>query len=111
MLSADDRKFICENYRNLSMRAIGLRLGIDGKTVKKAIIQAGFTPERVKHKSAKLKNAKRDFKCTPPESCFNCPFNDCIRDVAKAKPSQKEVDFRFIGTIDSVGRGNDRRRV
>lgn len=111
MLDDSDRKFIRENYRNLSMRAIGLRLGVDGKTVKKAIIKAGLTPERVKHKSTKPKNVKRDFKCTPPESCFNCPFKDCIRDVAHAKPLQKEVDFRFIGTIDTVGQGNGRRRV
>ena len=109
MLSADDRKFIYENYRNLSMRAIGLRLGVDGKTVKKAIIQAGLTPERVKHKNTKVE--KIHFKCQPPESCFNCPFTDCKRDVFQVKQTSKEIEYHALGGIDTVGQGNGRRRV
>lgn len=107
MLTENDRTFIRENHSRMTVYSMAKRLDTSENTIKYFMKKTGLTPFNIKA----YKAAVSAYVCKPPESCFNCPFNDCIRDVSKAKPSQKEVDFRFIGNIDTVGRGNDRRRV
>lgn len=49
--------------------------------------------------------------CEPPDSCFNCPFSDCIKEVRQVKQTSKEIEYHALGGIDTVGRGDGRRRV
>lgn len=38
-------------------------------------------------------------KCSPPESCFNCPFPDCMADKRRIQPSADELRYMNLGRI------------
>lgn len=54
--------------------------------------------------------AKGNFCCSPPDSCFVCPYDDCI--CCKNNNTPKEAEFLRIGMERTVGEGTVvRRRV
>lgn len=50
------------------------------------------------------------FCCNPPDSCFVCPYDDCV--CCKCNNTPKEAEFLRIGMERTVGEGTVvRRRV
>ena len=106
MLSERDKDYIRAHYREMTVNALAKATHSGNGTVRRFMER-----ENLQCLTRKEMYIAPDFRCEPPESCFKCPFRDCIKDVAQTKPSQKEVDFRALGFIDTIGRGNGRLRV
>lgn len=54
--------------------------------------------------------AKSGFRCNPPDSCFACPYDDCV--CCKCNNTPKEAEFLRIGMERTVGEGTVvRKRV
>lgn len=62
----------------MTMRAMGKVLGIDAGTVARIM----------------KKNGLKRFRCKPPQSCFECPFDICERD---GKITNEEDEWRYKG--------------
>lgn len=53
---------------------------------------------------------KGKFRCNPPDSCFSCPYDDCI--CCRCNNTPKEAEFLRIGMERTVGEGTVvRKRV
>ena len=74
MLTTEHRKYIRRNYRDMSVYAMAKNLGVCKNTVRSFMLQAGLTPKKTKSEIRK----ETGYACNPPESCFNCPYEDCI---------------------------------
>ena len=103
MLTAEHKSFIRSNYRSMTIHNMASTIGKGHSTVRNFMKSEGLTPV-----------SKRDtigFTCTPPLSCFNCPFADCIKGVTEVKRTELEDIYGALGGIDTVGQGNGRKRV
>lgn len=103
MLTAEDKSFIRSNYRNMTINNMATAIAKGYSTVRNFMKSEGLTPV--------LKRDTIGFICTPPQSCFNCPFSDCIKEVRQVKQTSKEIEYHALGGIDTVGQGNGRKRV
>lgn len=68
--------FIVRNYQYMTMRAMARALGINVRLV---------------HGIMK-KNGLQRFRCKPPHSCFECPYETCERD---GKITNAEDEWRY----------------
>ena len=103
MLTAEDKSFIRSNYRSMTINNMATAIAKGYSTVRNFMKSEGLTPV--------LKRDTIGFTCTPPQSCFNCPFGDCIKEVRQVKQTSKEIEYHALGGIDTVGQGNGRKRV
>lgn len=104
MLTAEHKEYIRKHYCAMTAYKMAKAIGKTQETVKSFMKREGLVPLKPHRDTI-------GFTCTPPHSCFNCPFSDCIRGVELVKQTSKEIEYHALGGIDTVGQGNGRRRV
>lgn len=104
LLTAEQKEYIRRNYHNMTAYKMAKVIGKDPDSVKHFMKQEKLTPLKPHRDTI-------GFTCAPPQSCFNCPFSDCIRDVRVVKQTSKEIEYHALGDIDTVGQGNGRKRI
>ncbi|MBQ8842432.1 MAG: hypothetical protein IJZ65_07380 [Ruminiclostridium sp.] len=107
MLTAEQKDYIRNHCQDMTAHAIGTALGKHHDTIKRFMKSVGLIPLATKRQT----HNKVDFTCTPPLSCFNCPFADCIKGITEVKRTELEDIYDALGGIDTVGCGNGRKRV
>ncbi len=94
-----EKEFIRANASKLSTYKIAQTIKRGERAVKEFMFKNGIA------QCGKFVN----FKCESPDSCFNCPHEDCVASVCGF--TAKENQFLNIGMQKTVGQGNGRRRV
>ena len=92
MLTAEHKEYILAHYATMTANAMSNAIGVCRATINRFLSKEGLAPVR-----KRVDAFNYDFICCPPQSCFNCPFEDCTRDIYTVRQTQGELDFLNIG--------------
>lgn len=92
-----EREYIHANQFKKSVWAMAKELNVNYQRLRNYMIREGLGEY----------SSGKEFKCVPPDSCFECPYEDCL---SCAGTTARETEFFKIGMIKTVGSGEAIRK-
>lgn len=99
MLTAEHKEYIRKHCHTTTVYKMAKAMGKSYRIVERFMRLEGLAP---------LKPCRDTigFTCTPPDSCFNCPFDDCIKGLSQVRQTKRELQFQAMCGIDTVRHRN-----